>query len=255
MRFRVLSRLPLFYMMFLLISLPLYGQLYTGSISGSVADPSGAVVRGAHVVAKDVEKGFAFAGTTDSAGHYVLRNVPPATYNVTAEAPGFEKQRKDGVVITVNLNATVDFALTVGSTSQTIEVQATGVELQTQDAVTGQVIDRRAINDLPLVGRDVLQLTFLAPGIVPVAEASRNDEGFTGVNFNSNGGRNGTADLLMDGTSISNIEQNGGTNNGGFHLGIQSPADQLQRGIRLCRWHRDQCRDPLRHEPISRQPP
>lgn len=188
-------------------------QLYTGSIAGTVTDPSGALVPTAHVIATDVDKGFAFPGTTDAAGHYLLRSIPPATYNVSVEAAGFEKQRKDGVIITVNLNATVNFRLTVGTASQIVDVKASTVELQTQDAVTGQVIDRRAINNLPLVGRDVLQLTFLAPGIVPVAEASRSDEGFTGVNFNGNGGRNGTADVVMDGTSITNIEQNGGTNN------------------------------------------
>ena len=193
--------------------LPASAQLYTGSIAGTVTDPSGAVVPGAHVVATDVDKGFKFPGTTDGAGHYLLRSIPPATYNVSVEVAGFQKQRKDGLIITVNLNATVNFSLIVGAASQTVEVKASGVELQTQDAVTGQVIDRRAINNLPLVGRDVLQLTFLAPGIVSVAEAAHNDEGFTGVNFNSNGGRNGTADVVMDGTSISNIEQNGGTNN------------------------------------------
>ncbi len=195
------------------LAVPAFSQLYDGSIAGTVTDPSGAVVPGAKVVAKDVDKGFEFPGTTDGAGHYLLRNIPPATYNVSVVASGFETQKKDGVVIAVNLNATVNFSLTVGAASQTVEVKASGVELQTQDAVTGQVIDRRAINNLPLVGRDVLQLTYLAPGIVPVAGAAHNDEGFTGVNFNSNGGRNGTADVVMDGTSITNIEQNGGTNN------------------------------------------
>ena len=168
--------------------LPARAQLYTGSIAGTVTDSSGAVVPGAHVVATDVDKGFAFPGTTDGAGRYLLPGIPPATYNASVEAAGFKKQRKDGVIITVNLNATVNFSLTVGAASQTIEVKASGVELQTQDAVTGQVIDRRAINNLPLVGRDVLQLTFLAPGVLPVAEASHNDEGFSGVNFNGNGG-------------------------------------------------------------------
>jgi hypothetical protein len=194
-------------------AIPATAQLYTGSIAGTVIDSSGAVVPGAHVVATDVDKGFAYPGTTDKSGHYLLRNIPPATYYVTVDASGFEKERKDGIVISVNLNATVDFSLKVGAAAITVEVKASGVELQTQDAVTGQVIDRRAINNLPLVGRDVLQLTFLAPGIVPVAEASRSDEGGTGVNFNSNGGRNSTADVIMDGASITNIEQNGGTNN------------------------------------------
>lgn len=190
-----------------------HAQLYTGSISGTVTDATGALVQGAKVMATDVAKGFTFPGATDKSGHYVLRSIPPATYYVTVEAAGFEKVRKDGIEITVNLNATVDFSLKVGAAVQTVEVNAQHVELQTEDAVTGQVIGRKAINDLPLVGRDVLQLTFLAPGIVSVAEASAHDEGFTGTNFNSNGGRNGTADVVLDGASISNIEQNGGTNN------------------------------------------
>ncbi|HSY91973.1 MAG TPA: carboxypeptidase regulatory-like domain-containing protein [Candidatus Binatus sp.] len=193
--------------------LPASAQLYTGSISGIVTDSSGAVVPGVHVAATDLDKGFAFPGTTDGSGHYSLRNIPPGTYKVSAEAGGFQSELRTGVVITVNLNAEINFSLKVGAPSQTVEVKESGVELQTQDAVTGQVIDRRAINNLPLVDRDALRLTFLAPGVVSVAEAGHNDEGGTGVNFNSNGGRNSTADFLMDGTSITNIEQNGGTNN------------------------------------------
>ena len=108
--------------------LPVSAQLYAGSIAGTVTDPSGAVVPGAHVIATDVDKGFAFSGTTDGAGRYLLRSIPPATYYVSAEASGFERQRKDGVVITVNLNVEVNFSLRVGAASQTVDVQARGVE-------------------------------------------------------------------------------------------------------------------------------
>lgn len=192
---------------------PVNAQLYDGSISGTVADSSGAMVPGAKVVATDVAKGFAFRGTTDGAGHYLLRSVPPATYYVTAEASGFETQRKNDVVITVNLKAEVNFALKVGAASQMVEVQASTVELQTQDATTGQVVNRRFVNDLPLNGRDFTDLTFLAPGIVET-----NAPGLSGpgngepVNFNSNGSRNSTADVLIDGASATNFEQNSGLN-------------------------------------------
>jgi hypothetical protein len=186
--------------------LPASAQLYTGSIAGTVTDSSGAVIAGARVVATDVNKGFAFPGTTDGAGHYLLRSIPPATYNVSVEAPNFQLERKDGVVITINLNATVDFSLKVGAASQTIEVQARGVELQTQDATTGQVVNRTFVNDLPLVDRDFTHLAYLAPGIVET-----NAPGSQGtINFNSNGSRNSTADVLIDGTSATNFEQNSG---------------------------------------------
>src|SRR6266404_1515269 len=182
-------------------------QLYTGSISGTVTDPSGAVVSGAHVNATDADKGFAFTATSDSGGRYVVRQLPPAKYTVSATASGFKTERKEGVTLDVNQNATVDFSLKVGGTSEVVDVQAGAVELQTQDAVTGQVIDRRFVNDLPLVGRSVLDLAYLTPGITEVDNDCR---GCMANNFTSNGSRNATADILLDGVSSTNFEQNSG---------------------------------------------
>ncbi len=187
-------------------------QLYTGSISGTVTDSSGAVVPGVRVAATDVNKGFAFSGISDGAGHYLLRNIPPGMYNLSAQAANFESQRKSGVEITINLNATVNFALKVGASTQTVEVQARALELQTQDATTGQVVDRRFVNDLPLLERDFAHLVFLAPGVVETnAPGSSSSNG--GINFNSNGSRNSTADVLIDGASATNFEQNSGLQN------------------------------------------
>lgn len=187
--------------------LPASAQLYTGSIAGTVTDPSGAVVSSAKVTAVDADKGFTYTGTSDSSGRYVLRNIPPGTYSVTIEAPNFERQRKTGVVIAVDQNAGVDFTLKVGAMTQTVEVQAQGVELQTEDATTGQVVDRRFINDLPLVGRGVLDLAYLTPGITEVDNTCK---GCMANNFTSNGSRNATADVLLDGVSSTNFEQNSG---------------------------------------------
>jgi hypothetical protein len=189
------------------LTLPAVAQLYTGSIAGTVTDPSGAVVAGAHVTATDMDKGFAFPGTTDNAGRYLLRNIPPGRYSVAVEVPSFQKARKDGVTVTVDLNVSVDFVLKVGAASQTVEVQATGVELQTQDATTGQVVDRKFINDLPLISRDFTNLSYLAPGVTVVDTQC---QGCTTQNFISNGSRNSTADILLDGVSSSNFEQNSG---------------------------------------------
>jgi len=187
-------------------------QLYAGSISGTVTDSSGAVIPGVRIAATDVNKGFAFPGTTDGAGHYLLRNIPPGMYTVSAEAANFESERKNGVEITVNLNATVNFALKVGASTQTVEVQAHAVELQTQDATTGQVVDRRFVNDLPLNDRDFAHLVFLAPGVVETnVPGTSSSNG--GINFNSNGSRNSTADVLIDGASATNFEQNSGLQN------------------------------------------
>src|SRR5947209_2513986 len=202
-------RRPLLWLLpiLLVLSLAAYGQLYTGSISGTITDPSGAVVPGAEVLAADVDKGFTYKGTTDDAGHYVLRSIPPGNYSITVKVQNFESQRKSGIVIAVNQNAGVDFTLKVGAASQTIEVQAQHVELQTEDATTGQVVDRKFINDLPLVGRDFLNLTYLAPGITDV---DNDCKGCMDNNFISNGSRNATADILLDGVSSTNFEQYSG---------------------------------------------
>lgn len=183
-------------------------QLYAGSIAGTVTDPSGAVVAGVKVQAKDEAKGFVFTGTSDSAGRYVIRQLPPANYTVTATASGFTTERQTGITIDVNQNSTVDFALKVGAAAQVVDVQAGAVELQTQDAVTGQVINRSFINNLPLVDRDAFSLVFLAPGLLHT-NADTQGNG-TGVNFNSAGSRNSTADVLVDGATATNFEQNSG---------------------------------------------
>src|SRR5216684_4353177 len=177
------------------------GQLYTGSIAGTVTDPSGAVVPGVQVRATDEGKGFAFTATTDSAGRYVIRQLPPAKYTVSAAASGFTPERKTGVTIDVNQNASLDFSLKVGGSSEIVDVKAGAVELQTEDAVTGQVINRTFLNNLPLVNRNAFDLVFLAPGIVHTNADGETSGNSTGVNFNSAGSRNSTADVLVDGAT------------------------------------------------------
>ena len=192
--------------------LPASAQLYSGSIAGTVTDPSGAVIVSAHVTATDIDKGFKFPGKTDNAGRYLLRNIPPGRYTISVEAPSFESQLQTGIVIAVTQNASVNFALKVGEASQTIEVQAQHVELQTEDAVTGQVVNRTFVNNLPLVGRNFSNLAYLAPGVNETnAPGTQGSNG--GINFNSNGSRNSTADVLIDGASATNFEQNSGLQN------------------------------------------
>jgi hypothetical protein len=207
---------------FLLLVLPsAKAQLYTGSVSGVVADPSKAVVPGASVSLRDVDKGFVYKAKTDQEGRYVLRNIPPGNYTLTAEAPNFESERREGITLDVNQNISFDFSLKVGVASVVVNVTATGVHLGTEDAVTGQVVDRKFINDLPLVGRNTLDLTFLAPGVVPtnIPDALGGN-----INFNSNGSRNMTADVLVDGASATNFEQNSGIQN----LIYQPSVDAVQ---------------------------
>ena len=184
-----------------------WGQLYTGSVSGVVTDPSGAVVPDAGLKLVDQDKGFAFSATSDARGQYAFRQVPPGNYKLSVDAKGFRAETRSGVTLDISQNATVNFELQVGSTTQTIDVTTAEPLLATKDAVTGQTIDRKFINDLPLVSRSVMDLAFLTPGVTDVDSQCR---GCTANNFISNGGRNATADLLMDGVTTTNFEQNSG---------------------------------------------
>jgi Carboxypeptidase regulatory-like domain/TonB dependent receptor len=189
-----------------------FGQLYTGSVTGLVTDSSGATIPDVKITLVDQGKGYSFTATTDNTGRYLLRSIPPGTYTVTAETANFEKATQGNIKVDVSQNISVDLSLKIGSTTDTVEVKASTVQLQTEDAVTGQVVNRKFVNDLPLVDRNFTNLAYLAPGVTETnAPGTKNAQG--GINFNSNGSRNATADVLIDGASASNFDQNSGLNN------------------------------------------
>ncbi|HYL83717.1 MAG TPA: TonB-dependent receptor [Candidatus Angelobacter sp.] len=190
----------------------LRAQLYTGSVTGVVTDPSGAIVPAAKITLTDQDKGYVYTATTDNSGRYLLRSIPPGNYRIAVEAANFESQRRENVRLDVSQNITADFALTVGKTTESVVVNASAVQLQTEDAVTGQVVNRKFVNDLPLVDRNFTNLTYLAPGVGETdAPGTKNAQG--GINFISNGSRNATADVLIDGASATNFDQNSGIQN------------------------------------------
>src|SRR5579863_333878 len=133
----------------------LRAQGYFGAVSGILIDATGAVVQGAKVILLDQQKGYTFAATSDSDGRYLFRSIPPGVYSVTADAKGFDKAQSAKFKVDVNENATANLTLKVAGASQSVTVEAQAQNLQTEDAVTGQVINRRFINDLPLIDRDV----------------------------------------------------------------------------------------------------
>ncbi len=179
-----------------------FGQAYFGTVSGVLTDPTGAVIPGAKLTLTDQDKGYALNATSDNTGRYLYRSIPPGVYSVTAEMPGFEKTVRTGIRVDVNENATANLSLKVASSTQTVEVTSQNQALDTQDATTGLVIDRKFINDLPLIDRYVMDLTMLTPGVTETDDSCAIN--CTGTNFVSNGSRNSTADVLMDGATISN---------------------------------------------------
>jgi hypothetical protein len=195
--------------MLFLLRATVFGQSYFGTVSGLLTDASGAVVPGASVVLTDEEKGYKFNTKSDDAGHYLFVSVPPGIYSVTAQAQGFEKVVRAHIRLNVTENPTANLVLKIASASVSVDVKAQAQNIDTQDAVTGQVVDRRLINDLPLVDRNVQTLTYLAPGVQDQSDANSVMD-TNGTNFISNGSRGASADILIDGASVTNFEPNGG---------------------------------------------
>ena len=186
----------------------MFGQAYSGTVSGELTDATSAVVTGAKVILTDQEKGFNFQTTSDSSGRYLFRSIPPGVYVVSVEAAGFAKTESAKFKVDVNENATANLTLKVAGATQTVEVGAQAQAIQTEDAETGQVVNRRFINDLPLLDRNIQSLTSLAPGVTEMNDSC--PEPCIGTNFVSNGSRGANSDFLLDGASATNSEPNGG---------------------------------------------
>src|SRR5262249_27194335 len=184
-------------------------QVYGGSLTGVATDPSGAVVPGAHVVLSDEERGFKYTAITDAEGRYILRNFPPGKYSLTVTAQGMRPHTRSGIILTVGQNAQADANFEVQGTAESVSIVETAPLLQTQDASTGQIVNRKFINDLPLTSRSVFNLVQMAPGVTQAAGGSFGLNAGS-VNFISNGGRNSEADIVMDGASQTNQENNSG---------------------------------------------
>jgi hypothetical protein len=192
----------------LLVPAALLAQAYFGTVSGELTDSSGALVTNAKVTLTDQQKGFTFTTTSDTSGRYLFRTIPPGVYIVAAEAKGFATVRSAPFRVEINQNATTNVLFKVAGATESVQVGAQAQTIQTEDAETGQVVNRRFINDLPLIDRQLVDLTSLAPGVTEMDDQC--GAGCTGTNFVSNGSRGSTADILSDGASVTNSEPNGG---------------------------------------------
>lgn len=183
-----------------LLALSAFGasaQTSTSSISGVVSDPAGAVVPDALVVATHEPTGFQYRQTTTGAGLFAFPSIPVGPYTITAGKNGFKTARSTGNLLEVGSPVTVNVALEVGEVSETVNVEAASEPLQTSSAAIGNVVERKAIVDLALNGRNPLNLLVLEPGVVQ--RAQRGDG--TGIHVN------GSRDFAFN-TTIDGIEAN-----------------------------------------------
>jgi hypothetical protein len=142
----------------------LYSQA-NGSFSGTVADKTGSVVAGATVKITSQGTGVTREVKTDDSGHYTAPFLPVSIYTIRVESQGFQITEQKDIRLQVNEQREVDFALNPASVSQTVEVSATEVSVETANPTLGQVITAEQVADLPLNGRDFVQLATLIPGV------------------------------------------------------------------------------------------
>ncbi len=165
-----LTKLALFLSCVLYVgsALPAWTQATdTGTIAGTVIDPSGAVVPGTKVTLADTATSRSQTTVTNDAGRYILVNVTPGKYDMTFEKQGFSTTKAPGQQVRVGLTTTVNISLLVGGTTTMVEVSAASVELQTTNATIGNEITGVALSSLPSLGRDVSTFITLQPGVSP----------------------------------------------------------------------------------------
>jgi carboxypeptidase family protein len=141
----------------------LYGQA-TGSFSGTVEDKTGSVVAGASVKVTSQGTGVTRDAKTDGTGHYVVPLLPVASYTIRVEASGFQAAEQKDIRLQVDEHREVNFTMAPGSVSEKVEVSATEVAVQTTNPTLGQVITEEQVAQLPLNGRNFVQLATLTPG-------------------------------------------------------------------------------------------
>ena len=179
----------------------------SGTINGTVTDPTGAVVPKALVVAVETDRGVQRSTETDTNGFYRLTGLTPTTYDVTVKASGFEALQQKGLTVSVGSISVLDFHLTIATSKAIVEVTATPPVVEVQRGSQADTIVQRYIEDLPIDRRDYLTFTLLVPG---VADSTRlaDDQDFrvkqtpqSGLSFYGSNGRGNS--ITVDGGEAS----------------------------------------------------
>jgi hypothetical protein len=184
----------------------------TGSILGSVTDPSGAVLPNASVTAADAEKGVTRTVQTSKSGEFSLTSLPVGTYILTVSVPGFQTFVDDLVTVDADKSVKIVAKMTVGSAKDTVQVNAQGSTLDTNSATIGTLIDNKLVEELPIDGRNVVALAGLLPGVTDLNAPATNTSDRGGPTYSVSGSRNTQNLMLFDGLMWNNLFYNTGIN-------------------------------------------
>lgn len=195
----------------------------TSGVVGRISDLTGAVVPDATVRIVNLATSAERITKTNNNGEFSVPNLPPATYRMTVEKSGFKTASIASFDLLVGKTADESLTLNVGEASETVEVTSEAQQLQTSEATVGQVIDQKQVNDLPLNGRNVLQLATLSAGVSPAQTANTGTPAQVGnrsLYITVEGGRASSTNYVMDGVYIRSLRFN--------NLSIQPSVDTIQ---------------------------
>jgi hypothetical protein len=179
----------------------------TAGLNGSITDTTGAVIPNAKVVVTNAGTGVQREAASDSAGLYDVRLLQPGNYSIMVQKEGFRQLTREDMRLEVNQVARLDFVLPLGAVTETVEVRGAAPMLESSNSSVGQVIETRAVSDLPLNGRNFAQLAILSPGAIGVGygpagtigSGSRPDDTRPGAELMVNGNREMSNNFMLDG--------------------------------------------------------
>src|SRR5882762_8270996 len=192
------------------LSCGVYAQV-TASVKGTVTDATGATVAGAKVVVKGTAVGIERTTETNTEGEYEVPALPPGSYEVQVQKPGFGAQVAKDVVLQVSQNTLQNFSLNVAVSSVVVTVESTVPVIDSTTMTVGQVIDKNVVQEIPLNGRHFVDLALLVPGTVTPPQSGfltaplRGQGSFA---FNSAGGREDAVNFMINGVNLNDMVQN-----------------------------------------------
>jgi hypothetical protein len=189
-----------------------YAQAGSGTIVGTVTDPSGAVIPSASIRVVDQNTGSVRQVKANAQGYYVVPSLPPSVYSVTSTSTGFARLRQTNITLLADQHLTVDLQMKMASSSQTVSVSAIPIEVDTTTSTLSNVVEQKRIVDLPLDGRNPVQLALLVPGTTQ-GPADGSDQGQyktlpAAITISANGSRSNQTAFNLDGSSNNDVYTN-----------------------------------------------
>jgi hypothetical protein len=185
------------------------GQDATGRITGIIYDASGAVIADAHITVTNVATHISRETTSDATGYYQVLALPIGSYTVSLERQGFRSATTVERKLEINQTLKIDIKMEVGSATETVTVESTTGTVETINPTLGSTVSDRTVQDMPLNGRNALDLALLQPGVLPADNPANGSGGTGGMQFSIGGGRSDSNTFVLDGGLNNDLLDNG----------------------------------------------